>query len=441
VTSTTSLREVGRQARPHERRGDARRRAVDREVGAGRAVRGAQGGRERDRLELRAEADAGGLVEPRVGPPRLLVAERREARERLEADDAAAVQLDDGLEDGHDGLGHRQERLDLQALGAGGRRRRGALGVVLLDARAAAALGDLQRGRGELDEVLLGAGLARRADEAGRAGQAEVGREHALDGQARALGEVAHVRGLEVAQEQDELVPAQAGHGVGVAHRRAQGVGGGHEDLVAAGVPALVVDAAEAVEPRGRRRRPAGARGDALGLAAQLLVQRAVVRQAGERVGGRGRREALALVAEEGDGAVERVREVAELAGALGLDAGVEVARLQAADAVAQAGERGERGVADDPRDPGAEPGDEEEADPHGDGEDRAAGLGDRVHRDAEDGEEDQQPEGDRDGHLDEEGPAAVGAARGRLGRAGSSPGYSARRRPSWTAGARGVDG
>ena len=71
--------EVARQARADDRRGDRARRAVQREVGAGRAVRRPSAAGERDRLELRAEADAVGLVEERVRRAAVLAGEARRA--------------------------------------------------------------------------------------------------------------------------------------------------------------------------------------------------------------------------------------------------------------------------------------------------------------------------------------------------------------------------
>jgi hypothetical protein len=165
--------EVARQARAHERRGQRRRRAVQRQVRAVRAVGRAQRGGQGDGLELRAEAAAGRLVEEGVGRAAVLA---REARERLVADQAARGELDDRLEDRLDRVGLLEQGLDLQARGALGRQRLDLVGVVALGARAALALGDAQGGAGEVDEVGLGAALLGKADVAGRRGQLELGR-------------------------------------------------------------------------------------------------------------------------------------------------------------------------------------------------------------------------------------------------------------------------
>ena len=207
----------------------------------------------------------------------------------------------------------------------------------LTRAGAAVALGDAQRGAGELAEVGLGPGLggvdrrSRPTTEAQLLGTARVIASRARSARSRALA------GVDVAQEQEELVAAEAGDEVALADGALERAGDGLERLVAAGVAELLVDLLEAVEVDRDDAEAAAGRDDLLHLRAQLLVQVAVVGQAGQRVGGGELLEALALMAEERDRAVEGVGDVAELAGADRGDARVEVALLEAAQALVQA--------------------------------------------------------------------------------------------------------
>jgi hypothetical protein len=170
----------------------------------------------------------------------------------------------------------------------------------------------------------------------------------------------------------------------------------------------LLVDLLEAVDVD---RDHGEALAVGLELAAQALVEAAVVGQTRERVGRRELLEALALVAQERDGAVEAVGEVAELAGADGIDVRVEVALLEAAQPVLEPQQRAERGVAQHPGDPGAEAGGQDDGDRDGDERLRAAGPADGEDHEAQRRDEDEQPQGDRDGHLDEKRSAAIDVA------------------------------
>ena len=139
------------------------------------------------------------------------------------------------------------------------------------------------------------------------------------------------------AQEQEELVAAEAGDEVAVADgalaapRRSALSASSPRAWPRSSLTCLKPSRSIATTPR----LPPCV-DDALDLGAQLLVQAAVVRQAGQRVGRGELLEALALVAQEGDDAVEAVGEVAELARAGGVDAGVEVALLEAEQARVQ---------------------------------------------------------------------------------------------------------
>jgi hypothetical protein len=226
---------------------------------------------------------------------------------------------------------------------------------------------------------------------------------------------VPDVGGVDVAQEEHEVVAAEAGDHVAVADRAGQGLGDRLERLVAARVAALLVDLLEAVHVDRDDAEAGAVRDRLLHLLAQVLVQAPVVGQTGHRIGRRELLEALALMAEERDGAVEGLGDLAELAGAERLDARVEVALLEAVQAAVERFERVERRVAQDPGDPAADARGERERDRDGRVPDDAVGVLDRGQDEAERRHEDEQTERDRDRDLDEQRLPAVGRARGCL--------------------------
>ncbi len=144
------------------------------------------------------------------------------------------------------------------------------------------ALGADQREVGLAHQLVLGAQLERLGDAGGhRERHAVLAR---LRGGAQALGELHRAVGAGGRQRDRELVAADAIGAVAGALGRADGLGERLQALVAGLVAAGVVDRLEVVEvDQHERERRVGA-ADALELAREVFVERAVVAQAGERV-------------------------------------------------------------------------------------------------------------------------------------------------------------
>ncbi len=88
-------------------------------------------------------------------------------------------------------------------------------------------------------------------------------------------------------EQHGELVPAQAGHQIGLAHRVLQQGGDAAEQLVAGEVAAGVVDHLELVEVHVAERVGVGERAGLLEGAQQVAVEGLAVEQAGQLVVGR----------------------------------------------------------------------------------------------------------------------------------------------------------
>ncbi len=87
-----------------------------------------------------------------------------------------------------------------------------------------------------------------------------------------------------VGEEQRELVAAEAGHHVGVAHRAAQDAADGDQQLVAGVVAEAVVDLLEVVEVEQQHRAGRAVASAALEVSLELGVEATPVGQAGEHV-------------------------------------------------------------------------------------------------------------------------------------------------------------
>ena len=221
-----------------------------------------------------------GLCEPLVGRPERSVGH---PRERLVAGDAAGGELEHGLEDRDDRSLVREQRLDLGALPVARQVAREPA-VVAAALVAARALGPVHRAVGQLEQA---AGLARVGGERGDAGRARQRAAADLDGGDRgagALGGLAGVVAVDAREDQRELLAAEPGDDVVLAHDRAQPVGRRDEHLVALGVAERVVDGLEVVEvDDDHAQRPVRGRG-ARDLLPQPLVAGAVVEQPGQAV-------------------------------------------------------------------------------------------------------------------------------------------------------------
>ena len=99
-----------------------------------------------------------------------------------------------------------------------------------------------------------------------------------------ALGDPLGGLAVGVAQHDGELVAAEAGDDVGLAHALAQRAADGADDLVAGLVAARVVDVLEAVEVEQEQRAAAAVAGGVADELGQLLVEAAAVEQVGQRV-------------------------------------------------------------------------------------------------------------------------------------------------------------
>ncbi len=204
-----------------------------------------------------------------------------EARERLEARDAARGELEHGLEDGADARGVAQDRLDLLALLAG-RGPQGEAGPVAAGLAAALVLGGVERGVGGHQQAGRVRGVVRVAGQPGRAGEPAAPDLHLGDRDPGALGRLAGGGRVHAGQHDHELLAAEPADGVALAHDRAQRGGGERERAVALGVPERVVDPLEVVEvdDDDAHRRAVGG----VERRAQALLAAAVVEQAGQAV-------------------------------------------------------------------------------------------------------------------------------------------------------------
>ena len=174
---------------------------------AARSARGLQRG---------AQPGAVRLVEPVVGR-----AERAlgHPRQRLVAGHAAGRELQHGLEDRHDRALVGEQRLDLGAL-AVARELAGEPAVVAAALVAAGALRPVQRAVGELEQPHGLVPVVGEGGHAGRARERAPADEHLGDRRPRALGGLGRLRPVDARQDQRELLAAEPGDEVVLAHAR-----------------------------------------------------------------------------------------------------------------------------------------------------------------------------------------------------------------------------
>jgi hypothetical protein len=169
------------------------------------------------------------------------------------------------------------------------------LGVEAAGAVPAAPLRPVQGGVGELDQGRGVLGVVRVERDPGRAGELDPADFHRADGGSGPLGDRKRVPARDADQDQAELVATGARRDVGGPDRAPQGRAGRAEHLVAERVSVGVVDLLEAVDVKRhqRDRRPHGS--GPIELERQRLVEGAVVRQSGQRVGCRHTRQPRVL--------------------------------------------------------------------------------------------------------------------------------------------------
>ncbi len=208
------------------------------------------------------------------------------ARQRLEAQYAGVVQRHDGLQvDVDQPFADVAPQLgfELELASCLGRLRF----VVELERLPGHPLGAVHRGVGIADQRRPVAAVARVVRQADADRYVDLRRgelERLLD---RARESLRQVQRLEIAGragDDDELVAAQPGHEVGVAHHAGQPFGGGADQLVAGGVAVGVVDLLEAVQVHEQH-------GEGLAVAlraghrpVERLFERHAVGQAGQAV-------------------------------------------------------------------------------------------------------------------------------------------------------------
>ncbi|MNO34805.1 hypothetical protein D3C76_248490 [compost metagenome] len=204
------------------------------------------------------------------------------------------------------------------------------------DAVAALGLGAVHGGVGVANQCgNVGAVLWIKADADAGAGEELVlaGLERRVEAGQQLVGDGAGVTGfVQAGQQDDELVAAQAGHGVDITHLLLQALGNALEQQVADRVAEAVVDVLETVEVKEQHRALAVGHLRAGERGLQAVLEQGTIGQAGQRV-------VVGLVVELGLGVLEagdvgeHGDEVGDLAlsvahGADGQPAGVQLAVL-----------------------------------------------------------------------------------------------------------------
>ena len=210
---------------------------------------------------------------------------RRRPDEALEAEHATVAQVDDGLVDGR----QRASPDDVAdgrdgTLVGGGVGCLVTIGVVDRHRAAAVALAAIERGIGLAEELAAVDGQEWHGRDAAREGDGALARRWPQAEVAQPVGRHEGVRGLRVGQDDGELVAADAEGAVAVAQGVADAVGHADEEAVAGGMAFAVVDDLEVVEVDEQQRDRHLVASVELQLAVQLLLEGAMVAEAGETV-------------------------------------------------------------------------------------------------------------------------------------------------------------